>query len=224
MSLHLVLLGAPGAGKGTQAKRIAKARKVVHVSTGDILRDHIRRGTALGRKIQNSIEAGRLASDAIANEIVAERLAEKDCENGFIFDGFPRTVPQAEYLTGLLEKRGETLDAAVYLKVEDNDIVQRLSARRVCSRCGAIYSLLWNPPRSAAICDLPQCEGEALIQRADDHEDTIRARLGIYHATAAPLMEYYVGLKKLSILNAGGMNADRVFNTVEELLGSRDKA
>ena len=191
MACRIVMLGGPGAGKGTQAQRLAEKHGLAHVSTGDIFRAQTENTTEMGQKIQRYLSAGRLLPDALVCEVVAERLNEADCRNGYILDGFPRSMPQAEEFDRLLSARNESLDIVIDLEVSDDEMVARLAARRTCPECGRIYNLKFNPPEQDEQCDEPDCAGTALVQRDDDREDTIRKRLKIYHETTKPILAYY---------------------------------
>ncbi len=186
--MNLVFLGPPGAGKGTQAKVIADERGIPHISTGDILREAVSSSTDLGRKAKQYMDAGELVPDSLVIAMVAERLGRKDTAKGFILDGFPRTIEQGEALDSMLEKRGRSLDAVVYFKVDDGQVIKRLSGRRTCRQCKAGYHVEYMPPKTAGKCD--KCGGE-LYQRDDDKPETIRERLRVYYAQTADLIEYY---------------------------------
>lgn len=218
MATRIIILGAPGAGKGTQAKRLAQASGTPHVSTGDIFRAHIENKTSIGTKIEQCINKGNLVPDDLASAVVAQRLAESDCAQGFILDGFPRTRPQAEDLDSLLAERGETLDIVIVLEVDDAELVERLSARRTCPTCGKIYNILFDPPNNEGQCNETDCQDTELVQREDDKEDTIRERLKVYHQTTEPLISFYQakGLRK----SVGGtyLGPDDVALKIEEIL------
>ncbi len=183
MGLKIVMLGAPGAGKGTQAVRMAKEMGIPHISTGDIFRKNLREGTDLGRRVQEYLNSGGLVPDELTCEIVADRLQEPDCAEGYILDGFPRSLPQAEMLTAFLEKMGQKIDAAVNIDVPDDLIVERLTARRSDPETGAVYNLKFNPP--------PPEIADKLIQREDDKPETVKSRLATYHETTEPIIAYY---------------------------------
>jgi adenylate kinase len=185
-----VILGAPGAGKGTQARKLSRKHGWPHVSTGDIFRSHIENDTEIGQKIEKSMNRGRLVPDSLTCSIMDQRLGEDDCRNGYILDGFPRSVPQAEALENMLEERGERLDAVILIEVDDEEIVERLTARRVCPQCGKIFNLKYEPPTPGKHCSRTECR-EELVQREDDHEETIRERLRVYHETTEPLIAFY---------------------------------
>lgn len=181
--MKLLMLGAPGAGKGTQAARVAEALHIPHISTGDLFRANIRNHTELGILAESYISKGQLVPDEVTINMLMSRLADEDCANGYILDGFPRTIPQAEALTGRT-----SLDCAINLDVKDEDIMNRMSGRRVCPKCGASYHIVSNPPRKEGICDV--C-GDQLIIREDDKAETVKNRLDVYHEQTAPLIDYY---------------------------------
>jgi len=187
-SLRLILLGAPGAGKGTQSKRLATEYGVPQISTGDMLRAAIAAGTPLGKKVKDIIDNGNLVPDEDILAIVGQRLAEKDCENGFILDGFPRTIPQAEALDVILEEKSIKLDCVLSIEVSDEEIIARMSGRRICKNCGASYHITANKPKNGKSCDV--CDGELYI-RDDDKPEVVKSRLNVYHTQTAPLKEYY---------------------------------
>jgi adenylate kinase len=210
----LILLGPPGAGKGTQAQRIVERYHIPQISTGDILRAAVKKNTPLGTKAKGYMDQGQLVPDDIVIGIIEERLKEKDCHPGFILDGFPRTIPQAEALEPILTKIGEKIDHVINIEVESEELVRRLTGRRTCKNCGAMFHLLFQPPKKEGICD--RCEGP-LYQRADDNEETIRTRLKEYEKQTAPLVEYYRGQKALrSIQGIGG--PDQIFDQIARLL------
>ena len=182
--MNLILLGAPGAGKGTQAEVICSKLSIPAISTGNIIREALSKGTEMGIKAKSYIDAGRLVPDDVVIGIIKERLAKDDCKNGFILDGFPRTIPQAEALDAM----GVVIDRVIDIEVSDEAIVNRLSGRRVCSSCGASYHLEYKKPAVQGVCD--SCGGE-LIQRKDDHPDTVLDRLRVYHEQTEPLKDYY---------------------------------
>ncbi len=217
--MRIVTLGAPGAGKGTQAKRIAEVYGIPQISTGDIFRAHLKQGTELGRQVKRYLDAGELAPDALTCEIVADRLGEADCVKGYVLDGFPRSLPQAQALDHLLESRSESLDVALDIQVADEEIVERLSARRFCPVCGAVFNLKFSPPPP----DGHRCGGEGpvvqLEQRSDDNEETIRNRLRVYHEITEPIAAYYGEKGILREISAEGLDPDAVFAKIEEVLG-----
>ena len=181
------MLGPPGAGKGSQAQNLSAALSVPHISTGDIFRANIKEGTELGKQVKTIIDAGGLVPDELTVRIVEDRLAQSDCTNGFILDGFPRTIPQAEQLDALLERQGKTVEIVINLLCPDEVIVGRMSGRRMCS-CGRTYHTKSNPPRVTGICD---ADGNALYIREDDKEETVRNRLETYHRQTEPLIAHY---------------------------------
>lgn len=186
--MRLVLVGPPGAGKGTQAKHIAAHYGIPNISTGDIFRSNVADVTELGELAKNYMDEGDLVPDDVTIAMVRERLGRKDTEAGFLLDGFPRTVPQAEAMNGILEEYGVALDAVVKLQVDDEEVVHRLSGRRVCRTCGHTFHVEFDPPAKEGVCDL--CGGD-LYQRDDDRPETIRRRLEVYHDQTRPLVEYY---------------------------------
>ncbi len=208
--MKLILLGAPGAGKGTQADYISESFSIPTISTGNILRAAIRDGTPVGLKAKALVEAGKLVSDEIIIGIVGERLAKDDCKNGFILDGVPRTIPQAE----ALEKIGVDIDAALYLEVPDAVIEQRMTGRRTCPDCGATYHIAANPPKQDGICDA--CGGK-LTQRKDDQPETVRDRLAVYHRETEPLLAFYESRGKLKTV-AGQHSLEETRKLVAEAL------
>lgn len=191
--MKLILLGAPGAGKGTQAAVISERLNIPQISTGNIIRAALKSGTEMGLKAKSFIDAGKLVPDEVVIGIIKERLAEADCENGFILDGFPRTIPQAE----ALDEMGIVIDKVIDIEVSDDVIINRLSGRRVCEKCGRPYHTESLKPKVDGICD--DCTG-ALIQRKDDHPDTVKARLEIYHTETEPLKGYYENQGKLTVV------------------------
>lgn len=186
--MNIVFLGPPGAGKGTQAKILVERYGIPQISTGDMLREHRAKGTELGKKAQEYMDKGQLVPDEIILGMVRERLSQPDCEKGFILDGFPRTVAQAEALDQLLAEMGKKLDFVLALVVPDELLVERLTGRRTCKNCGMMYHIKYKPPKVEGKCDV--CGGE-LYQRPDDNEETVRSRLKVYHESTAPLIEYY---------------------------------
>ncbi|RRD95648.1 adenylate kinase [Clostridiales bacterium COT073_COT-073] len=186
--MNIIMLGAPGAGKGTQAKRLAEGYGIPHISTGDILRSNISRGTELGQKAKGFIDAGALVPDDLVIQLVADRLEEEDAKAGFIFDGFPRTIPQAQSLDQMLKEKGRKIEFAVNIDVPDQVIVERMSGRRFCINCGASYHTEYLKPQTEGVCD--KCEGE-LALRKDDEPETVLKRLEVYHDQTEPLIAYY---------------------------------
>jgi adenylate kinase len=187
--MRVVLLGPPGAGKGTQAERIAAKYDVPHLSTGDMLREAVAAGTEVGRRAKAIMDAGRLVPDDVMNGLVAERIARPDAARGFVLDGFPRTVAQAEALDDLLGRGDQRLDAVVELAVDDDALVDRISGRFACAQCGAGYHDRFRRPKADAVCDV--CGSREFVRREDDNPETVRARLKSYHAQTAPLLPYY---------------------------------
>lgn len=203
--MNLILLGAPGSGKGTQAKQVSDKYGFPQISTGDILRKAVADGTDLGRQAEEYMAAGELVPDHVILGVIEERLREKDCQDGAIFDGFPRTLQQADGLESILQKIHSRLDLCLSLEVPDDRIVERLSARRICSDCGQDYNMISNPPPTDGRCI--RCGGE-IVQRADDQEETIRNRLEVYRRQTRPLQEYYAGRGLLHIVDADGLPRD----------------
>ncbi len=206
--MRLILLGPPGAGKGTQSTRLVDRYGIPQISTGDILREAVRQGTELGKSAKSYMDSGKLVPDEVVIGIIGERLREPDCTRGYILDGFPRTVAQADALQETVAKLGQRIDHVLSVEVPNDELVQRLSGRRTCKACGAMYHVTFSPPKRPGTCD--KCGGE-LFQRDDDQETTIRARLGVYDEQTAPLIAYYreAGLLR-AIPGTGGM---------EEILG-----
>ena len=184
--MNLILLGGPGAGKGTQAKLIVEEYKIPQISTGDMLREAVKQGTELGKKAKEYMDKGELVPDEIVIGIVRDRLKQPDCEKGFILDGFPRTIAQAEALDKMLDEIGKKIDAVINIYVPEEEIVKRIVNRRTCKKCGAIYHLIYSPPKESNKCD--KCGGE-LYQRDDDKEETVRERLRVYKQQTEPLIE-----------------------------------
>jgi len=209
--MRIVLLGAPGAGKGTQAEVLSEKLKIPHISTGDIFRNNIKNGTELGRKAKEYIDRGMLVPDEITIKIVEERLKEADCKNGFILDGFPRTIPQAEALEDVLSRMGISLDLVVNIFVTDEKIIERLSGRRVCQKCGKSYHIKYNPPSVEGECD--DCKSK-VIQRDDDKEETVVSRIKTYHRQTEPLIDYY--RKKGLLLTVEGQ--EKIEDTTKEVM------
>lgn len=212
--MNLILLGAPGAGKGTQAKIIMDKYGIPQISTGDMLREAVAKGTELGKKAKEFMTQGKLVPDEIVIGIVRERLAQKDCEKGFILDGFPRTLAQAEALDKMLAEMGKKIDAVINVNVPEEEVVKRIVNRRTCRNCGAIYHLIYNPPKKPGVCD--KCGGE-LYQRDDDKEETVRERYRVYKKNTEPLIDYY---KKKGILYDvdGTKDIDGVKKEILEIL------
>ena len=186
--MHILLMGPPGAGKGTQAANLVKEFGIPHISTGDMFRAAVKEGTELGLQAKACMDAGKLVPDEVTIGIVKERLAKPDCKKGFILDGFPRTVEQADALTGILKELGLSLTAALNITVPAADLIERAVGRRICKSCGATYHVKFNPSKKAGVCDT--CAGD-LYQRADDSEETMKNRLSVYEAQTKPLIDYY---------------------------------
>ncbi len=199
--MRLVFLGAPGVGKGTQADRVAARFHWPKISTGDLLREAVKNKTPLGLAAKSAMDAGELVPDAIVIEMVREKLGEPDCANGFVLDGFPRTVPQAEELAKILKAAGSRIDRVINFQVPREEILKRLSGRRSCPRCQAVFHVDFAPPRKPGLCD--RC-GEQLIQRNDDRKETIEARLKVYEEQTAPLIAYYDQKRLVSNLDGSG--------------------
>ena len=214
--MKIIMLGAPGAGKGTQAKKIAEKYQIPHISTGDIFRANIKNGTALGKKAETYMDQGLLVPDELVCDLVVDRVQQDDCKKGYILDGFPRTIPQAESLDAALSRLGEAVDYAINVEVPDENIVKRMGGRRACVGCGATYHLVYAAPKKEGICD--NC-GAELILRDDDKPETVQKRLGVYHEQTQPLIDYYT---KKGILKEvdGTMDMGDVFKAIVEILGA----
>ena len=212
--MKIVMLGAPGAGKGTQAKMIAAKYQIPHVSTGDIFRANIKNGTELGKKAKEYMDQGLLVPDELTVDLVIDRLSQEDCQKGYILDGFPRTIPQAEALDAALAKRGEKMDYAVDVDVPDENIVNRMSGRRACVGCGATYHVVHNPSKKGDSCEV--C-GEKLILRDDDKPETVQKRLTVYHDQTQPLIDYYTGQAILRTVD-GTQDMNDVFEAIVKIL------
>lgn len=212
--MKLILLGAPGAGKGTVAKLLTKIDGSVQISTGDILRAAVAAGTELGKQAQAAMKAGDLVSDDLIMGIMKERLQEDDCKSGYLLDGFPRTIPQAEALKKLLDKMGEKLDAAVEIDVPRDVILDRLTTRRTCAGCGAIYNIKSNPTKVEGICD--KC-GESVVQRDDETEEAISNRLNVYNDQTSPLVGFYK--EEGLLLSVDATSSDAVIDAIKEKIG-----
>ncbi len=219
MQLRIILLGAPGAGKGTQAKSISNKYNIPHISTGDIFRKNISERTPLGIEAKKYIDNGQLVPDELTIDIIKSRLVEEDCENGYLLDGYPRTVEQAKALDLFLNEREANLDTALLIKVPREFILERMTGRRVCPSCGASYHVKFNPPKNEGICDI--C-GSDIIQRDDDTEITVNKRLDIYEAQTHPLIEYYKSRDLLSEVD-GTQAINDVFESVSKVLNELKK-
>lgn len=213
--MKVVMLGAPGAGKGTQAKKIAAKYNIPHISTGDIFRANIKNGTELGKKAKTYMDQGLLVPDELVVDLVVDRVNQEDCADGYVLDGFPRTIPQAEALTKTLASQGQKLDYAIDVDVPDENIVRRMSGRRACVGCGATYHLEYAPTKKEGICDV--CGGE-LILRDDDKPETVEKRLGVYHEQTQPLIDYYTNAGILKRVD-GTVDIEEVFQAVVQILG-----
>ena len=213
--LRTILLGPPGAGKGTQAAKIVEKYGVPHISTGDIFRENIKKGTELGKKAQEYMNRGELVPDDLVIEIATTRLLEDDCRNGFFLDGFPRTVYQAEKLDEFLAARGSKIDKVLDIAVEKDELIARLTGRRVCKACGASFHVVNIPPKKEGVCDF--CGGE-LIQRADDNLETVTNRIDVYEAQTMPLVEYYEKAGNLVHID-GSTGLENVFADIVSALG-----
>ena len=214
--MKIIMLGAPGAGKGTQAKKIAAKYSIPHISTGDIFRANIKNGTELGLKAKSYMDAGGLVPDEITIGMLLDRIHQADCENGYVLDGFPRTIPQAESLTESLKKNGEAIDFAVNVDVPDENIINRMSGRRACLNCGATYHIVYNAPKTENVCDT--C-GQELVLRDDDKPETVKKRLDVYHDQTQPLIDYYKNEGVLAEVD-GTLDMEDVFQAIVKILGA----
>ncbi len=214
--MKIIMLGAPGAGKGTQAKMIADKYGIPHISTGDIFRANIKEGTELGQKAKTYMDQGLLVPDELVVDLVVDRVGKEDCANGYVLDGFPRTIPQAESLDAALDKLGEKIDFALNVEVPDENIVNRMSGRRACVSCGATYHIVHIPTKVEGICD--RC-GSELILRDDDKPETVQKRLGVYHEQTQPLIDYYKA-KEVLVEVDGTKDMQDVFTDIVNILGA----
>ncbi len=214
--MKIIMLGAPGAGKGTQAKMIADRYGIPHVSTGDIFRANIKNGTKLGMEAKQYMDKGLLVPDELTVKILLDRVAQDDCRNGYVLDGFPRTIPQAEVLDKALGELGEKIDHAIDVDVPDENIVRRMSGRRACLSCGATYHIEHVPPKKEGICDV--C-GQELVLRDDDKPETVQKRLNVYHEQTQPLIEFYQAKGVLKTVD-GTKDMKDVFAAIEKILGA----
>ena len=214
--MKIIMLGAPGAGKGTQAKQIAEKYSIPHISTGDIFRANIKNGTELGKKAKTYMDQGLLVPDELTCDLVVDRIKQDDCKNGFILDGFPRTIPQAEALDAALSKMGEKMDYAIDVDVPDENIVRRMGGRRVCLNCGATYHIVSIPTKVEGICD--KCSSEVVL-RDDDKPETVQKRLSVYHEQTQPLIDYYNRQGILKTVN-GTRPLEEVFADIVTILGA----
>lgn len=212
--MKIVMLGAPGAGKGTQAIKIADKYDIPHISTGDIFRANIKGGTELGQKAKSYIDKGELVPDEVTIGMLLDRIAQDDCKNGYVLDGFPRTIPQAESLTEALKSQGDKIDFALNIDVPDEAIIERMSGRRACPKCGATYHIVYAAPKAENICD--KC-GTELIIRSDDKPETVKDRLNVYHLQTEPLIAYYKAAGVLREVD-GTQELPKVFEDVVAIL------
>ena len=214
--MKIIMLGAPGAGKGTQAKKIAEKYGIPHISTGDIFRANIKNGTELGKKAKTFMDKGLLVPDELVVDLVVDRVNQEDCANGYVLDGFPRTIPQAEALDKALAAMGQKVDYAIDVDVPDENILKRMSGRRACVDCGATYHIVYAPTKEENVCD--KCQGE-LILRDDDKPETVQKRLNVYHEQTQPLIDYYTEKKILAKVD-GTTDIEVVFDTIVKILGA----
>jgi len=210
----IILLGAPGSGKGTQAKKMTTSFAIPQISTGDMLREAVKNGTEMGRRAKVFMDQGGLVPDDVVIGIVRDRLREKDCDKGFILDGFPRTIPQAQALDRAIKELGKEITSVLSLEVDEEEIMERLSGRRTCAGCGAMYHVRFNPPKAEGRCD--KCAG-TLLQRDDDKEETIRTRLVNYKKSTEPLIDYYRKTGKVHAVKASG-EIDAIFANISGIL------
>ena len=214
--MKIIMLGAPGAGKGTQAKQIADKYAIPHISTGDIFRANLKAGTELGKKAKEYMDQGLLVPDELTCDLVMDRISQDDCKNGFVLDGFPRTIPQAEALDAALSNINEKMDYAIDVDVPDENIVNRMSGRRACLNCGATYHIVSIPTKVEGICD--RC-GSQVVLRDDDQPETVKKRLDVYHEQTQPLIDYYKEQNILKTVN-GTQPMEDVFAAIVEILGA----
>jgi adenylate kinase len=212
--MNLVLMGLPGAGKGTQAEKIVDQYHIPHISTGDMFRAAMNEGTELGLQAKSYMDKGELVPDEVTIGIVRERLSKPDCEQGFLLDGFPRTVPQAEALEDIMSGLGRKIDYVINIDVDKDILMERLTGRRICKECGATYHLMFNPPKEPGVCD--RCGGE-LYQRRDDHAETVQNRLDVNLKQVQPLLDFYRTKGYLKNIN-GQQHIDQVFSDIDDLL------
>ncbi len=212
--MNIIIMGLPGAGKGTQAAKIIKKYSIPHISTGDMFRLAIRNETDLGRQAKAFMDQGELVPDEVTVGIVKERLSQNDVKDGFLLDGFPRTVEQAEALKNIMTELGSQIDQTIYVEVPEEELMNRLTGRRICETCGATYHLVFNPPKTEGICDL---DGGKLYQREDDNPETVQNRLEVNIKQTAPLLDFYKGLGVLATVD-GSKDIEEVFEEVDEIL------
>ncbi|MCR4588847.1 MAG: adenylate kinase [Lachnospiraceae bacterium] len=213
--MKIIMLGAPGAGKGTQAQMIAEQYGLPHISTGDIFRANIKNGTDLGKEAKTYMDQGKLVPDELTVRILLDRVAQDDCKNGYVLDGFPRTIPQAEVLDAELTKLGDQIDFAINVDVPDENIIKRMSGRRACLKCGATYHIVHVPPKQEGVCD--KC-GSELVLRDDDKPETVKNRLSVYHEQTQPLIDYYTKKNVLKTVD-GTVPKEDVFKAIISILG-----
>lgn len=213
--MKIIMLGAPGAGKGTQAKMIAAQYGIPHISTGDMFRANIKNGTKLGEEAKSYMDQGLLVPDELTVRILLDRVAGDDCQNGYVLDGFPRTIPQAEVLDQALTKQGDAIDFAIDIEVQDEAIVKRMSGRRACPSCGATYHIEHVPPKEEGVCDI--CKSK-LVLRDDDKPETVEKRLRVYHEQTQPLIDYYAARNILQKVD-GDVSTQEVFQAILAILG-----
>lgn len=215
--MKIIMLGAPGAGKGTYAKQITQKYGIPAISTGDIFRENIKNGTELGKKAKSYMDAGNLVPDELVCDLVVDRLKQDDCKKGYILDGFPRTIPQAEALTEALKKQDDSIDFALEINMADEAIIERMAGRRVCKNCGATYHVVNIPPKKEGVCD--ECGGE-IILRDDDAPETVKKRLEVYHEQTAPLIEYYDKIGLLNVID-GSKGLEQCMTDIYAVLESK---
>ena len=213
--MKIIMLGAPGAGKGTQAKKIADKYNIPHISTGDIFRANIKNGTELGKKAKEYMDKGLLVPDELTLDLIMDRFKADDCKNGYVLDGFPRTIPQAEALEAALAAAGDGIDYAINVEVPDENIINRMSGRRACLSCGSTYHIKYAPTKVEGICD--RC-GKELILRDDDKPETVQKRLNVYHTQTQPLIDFYKGNGNLKEVD-GTLDMEDVFEAIIRILG-----
>lgn len=213
--MNLIFLGPPAAGKGTQAKRVVERFNVVQISTGEIFRENLKNKTELGKKAKGYMDRGDLVPDEVVVEIVADRLSKDDCRGGFLLDGFPRTIPQADALSEVLAKMERKLDGVISLEVPDDELMKRLTGRRICRDCGQEYHIMFKPPKQEGVCD--QCGGNDIYQRSDDNEESGRQRLDTFHQQTKPLVDYYAQKDLVKAIDGIG-SMDDVFDRIAAAL------
>ena len=212
--MKIIMLGAPGAGKGTQAAKLAEKYQIPHISTGDIFRANIKQQTELGKKAKSYMDQGLLVPDELVVDLVVDRLRAEDCKNGYILDGFPRTIPQAQSLDRALDEDGTKIDYAIDIEVPDENIVNRMSGRRTCPDCGATYHMVHMPTKVEGICDV---FGKEIVLRDDDQPETVQKRLDVYHEQTSPLIEYYQAKKVLKEID-GTNEIEEIFQSLVEMM------